>query len=405
MSTSYASTSTITTTPKPIGENNSSENLSAGNTLSAAADMASSCDVSVKTMPPLAGSPVDGSTTSTTNVSAPSSSKKRKSSKKSLSKGIKNSVGENSNTSSIMHLLHQKQHQIQHQNKTKTPMTAPNSSLLHVTPTAAAATIAAPLQILDSSHRSFTESQALLQLRQMGFSDDAASVLRAIRRVCDADGTTTTLTIQSIVDQVSIELISRREELEDVLDDAAQIDAARVLSEADADSEKKRRNQDRREQLENSSIQQVLEHFQKKSILLSSENLREMIINCCTECEDKMKRCVIQLLELERNALFWYQQRCSSSVYKYCGVTSYFRFVLMPKLEREESLDTLKKLLYQETVQLENCLFSLQEQDKAGVPKIFLQASQDAEVHGWCNGEENDYEKTSGDDDEIEIIC
>jgi hypothetical protein len=368
--------------------------------------MASSCDVSFKPMPPpLAGYPVDGSTTSSTNVSTPSSSKKRKGSKKSLSKGIKHSVGEIGNTSSIRHLLQQKQNQIQQQHKAKTPMTALNSSLLHVAPTAAAAaTIAAPLQILDSSHRSFTESQALLQLRQMGFSDDAASALQAIRRVCDADGTTTTLTIQSIVDQVSIELISKREELEDVLDDAAQIDAARILSEADADSEKKRRNQDRREQLENSSIQQVLEHFQKKSILLSSENLRQMIINCCTECEDKMKICVIQLLELERNALFWYQQRFSSSVYKYCGVTSYFRFVLMPKLQREESIHALKKLLYQETVQLENCLFSLQEQDKAGVPKIFLQASQDAEAHGWCNGEENDYDKTSGDDDEIEII-
>lgn len=393
MSTSY-STSAIASTTDTIGEINAAGSFSAGIPLSAAsADMASSCEVSGKTLPSVSGCPVDGSCTST-YFGAPNSSRKRKSSKKSLSKGFINTTGEKHNIPSILHTLQQKQQHIQQQPQAK--------SLLHVVPAATATTIA-PLQIWNGNPRSFVESQALIQLKQMGFSDDSASILCVIRRVCDTHGRTTALTIQTIVDQASIELISRREKLEDALDDAAQMDAARILSEADAESEKKRRNQDSQEQLEKSSIEQVLEHFQKKSILLSSEQVRQMIISCCTECEEKMKICVIQLLQLERKALFWYQQKSSSSVYKYCGATSYFRFVLMPKLQKEESIDDLQKILYQETLQLEKCLFSLQEQDKAGVPKIFLQASKDAEIHGWCNDEENINDKTSGDD-EIEII-
>jgi hypothetical protein len=357
-------------------------------------------------------SATEKSTNTTTNSSPQSTStiKKRKANKKSLSKSpsVKHS---GNNKSNIAQIFQQKpQNQTRQTNLYSTsPMTAQPSSFLPIAPAAVSSTVTtaspAAMQNVNQTPRNFVESQVLLQLRQMGFGDDTASVLGAIRQICDISNASTTITlpIQSIVDQVSIALISKREALEDVLEDAAQIDAARILSEADAESEKKIRIHNRRQQLHNSSIQDILEHFRKKSILLSSDDLSEMIIKCCAGGDEKVKSCIIQLLELERNALFWYQQRSSVSVYKYCGVTSYFKFILMPKLQEEQQIDSFRKLLFQEAFQLQNCLFSLEEQDKCGVPKIFLQAGKDAEINGWCSNEVNINNEQS-DDDEIEII-
>ena len=251
------------------------------------------------------------------------------------------------------------------------------------------------------------ESQVLFQLKQMGFPDDIESTRSAISQVCPfgVEAAPTAQTIQNIVDQVVIVLVSRREEQ----DDAAQIDAARILSEADAESEKTQRNNIRRQLLLTSSLTHILEQFQDKSIILSSGTLKSTFLNCCNESDESMKSSLIQLLELESMALKWYQQptplRSSSSsrLYKRCGATCYFKFVLIPKLEENKTKEVLELSLDRETLRLQKSLFSLEEQDKAGVPKIFLQASNDAETLGWWNDDEHN-EGSKSEEDDIEII-
>ena len=221
------------------------------------------------------------------------------------------------------------------------------------------------------------ESSMVSQLRQMGFAD-VREMLAGIRHVSAND-------MNSQVESAMMWIVSQREEAEE----ARKLDAARARSEMLRAEQARLRKQAAHERLWGTSMEDWLSQsdlFRGSVVLKEARECLETLIFDNTIYKEKL----IRFLELEKKARKWY----GTSV-PWCFLCN------ISERWKSLSVDGLVKSIESETNALESAMYSLSNQ-QGGVPKLFLEARENAEKNGRPVSPGK--EATSADDSDDEVI-
>jgi hypothetical protein len=246
------------------------------------------------------------------------------------------------------------------------------------------------------------EQQLATELSQMGFTD-MTEVLNGIRTLLanqqqqqqqqvETLAPTTSNTSQPssltaptsndqttvTADEVMMWLIAQREEAAEAL----KMDAARLHSEMLRKEAAERRQQETQRQYMEASWREWLasERMFANSWLLRHATLQTTWWQPLSQQRGSPKQALIDLLLVEKQARQWY-----GTVLPYC----YFRYTLCqrllnmqaPLLSRTMPIHVMVQALQEQTQLLKTGMFTLSEQ-QGGVPRIFLQAENDARRKG-----------------------
>ena len=212
-------------------------------------------------------------------------------------------------------------------------------------------------QILEESTPQNDQERKLLgELKQMGFTDDSV-ILQGIRH-CQSKSVTQYMTS----DAVMMYLVQRREEM----DEAKKMDQARIESERQRKLEAARLRAAAREEaqatMRSSSLKEWKSVFFQSSWILNQQNAFSVL---CRVGED-VKSSLLKLLEVEAKAAKWYKK----------VPQQFFQFAVTKRIASlEGDPKGLRDFLNTEIGKIEHAMFTLEEQ-KGGVPKLFLQAQQ-----------------------------
>ena len=210
------------------------------------------------------------------------------------------------------------------------------------------------------------EATALHQLRYMGFQDsDTREILTAYRKLRDERGSPPN------PDQILMYVVEQRDHLEEERLLAADMDRARLESERSRDDAAQRRaeiQQERERQLENASLESWMsDAFVHSWILHSDPTWRDRTVKLWIRegSPTPLKRKLLKLLQLERNARKWYQEKLAGA---------YFVHVVLGRLRKaNQSPASMLAQLEREVHILERGMYELERQ-VGGVPIIFRDA-------------------------------
>jgi DNA-directed RNA polymerase beta subunit len=247
------------------------------------------------------------------------------------------------------------------------PQTQPQISHVHVKLEVGAAAAFSPLAPAmnapndDRQPKTATEMHLLSQLRDMGFTS-STEVLESIRRLTSESAQPPS------IDTVMIDIISQREEAEE----AKKMDEARLQSEQARKEDARRRREVIEKTLQESIKSASLDDWRRNanmfldSWLLAGDAcyLLEPLMNTSATIKEKL----VALLKLEKKARKWYGAVLPRG---------YFAERVTKRLQEESTVGAVSELLQEEVDTLEVAMFTLSEQ-KGGVPRIFLEAHDEA---------------------------
>jgi hypothetical protein len=237
-------------------------------------------------------------------------------------------------------------------------------------------------------------------------------------------GMITMLDSATHVEEAMMWIVAQREES----DEARKMDLARIRSEQHDQSEEERRRKHVDKRLEEASLEDIVgvegssddgghsKHSRSKffhfSILLRSPMVRSIFLSMsCSEAKKEL----IRLLKLEQKACQWYGSVLPWAYFTYVAagrIESWAEDVADSKPSSDPSdvsAQDVTALIRNEACTLERALFVLSEQHDNGlqnVPKIFIEAREDAMKKGLPDGPEGQAtgDKTNDSDDEVIVV-
>ena len=289
----------------------------------------------------------------------------------------------------------------------------------------------------NSGPRSPQEAKLFLELTQMGFQD-RDEVLNAIRHFTDNsnnDDTTgsgsssDTVGVGSVTsEQVMMWIISQREEAEE----AKKMDLARFQSEELRKEQAERRKQEKENRIGSASLDVLAQTMFPKSWVLkrmaaaadiggrNCGSMHALVVQVVqralkdstddtTKASVSLKKTLIQLLELEKNALKWYNCLVPRAYFENWCKELMDRYSCHPDAQNHDGtsdspppstlMSWMKKELEKEITKLETAMYSRPSEDE-NVPKIFTIAHEESQRQGSGNA----YGDSDDDDDVIIIL-
>jgi hypothetical protein len=239
------------------------------------------------------------------------------------------------------------------------------------------------------------------QLQAYGFPDEG-EIRRALRLARQQQSSETPITLETLI----CDIIAAREEAALAHD----MDEARRQSELEHQQEQERLHQQRTEEtlqrLLNASLHELLHPsphsshiFFPRSWLLRHAPLQSLLEDI-TQHHMEIKKELIPLLQLEKNAFRWYSNGIAKSFY-----THHLTKILLADLD----LSLLPSQLQEICQEIQEGHALLSKQNSSGIPLIYIKAQEefptnDKDQDEKSNHNDGDNNSNEDDDDEVQIL-